>query len=212
MNNLSVIWDWNGTLLNDLHPCINLINKVLSDRHLPTIDQEYYQKNFGFPVINFYRDLGFDFEQEPFETLCEIFISSYNNAVKTFPLQNGAHQCLKQLNNAEIGQFILSASNQNTLDLMMEHYQLTNLFKKISGLDNNFAASKVDNAKNLLTEFQLQKDATWLVGDTLHDYEVAKAIGVHCILIPNGHQSKARLSTSSATILDNISDIIPFLS
>ena len=62
-----IIWDWNGTLLNDTWLCVEGINKSLEKRSLQTITEEIYRKVFSFPVEDYYKRLGFDFKKEPFE-------------------------------------------------------------------------------------------------------------------------------------------------
>ena len=62
MRYTDVIWDFNGTILDDVAAGIASVNKMLSDRGLPTIkDEEHYRKIFRFPIIEYYRALGFDF-------------------------------------------------------------------------------------------------------------------------------------------------------
>ena len=65
-NNFSIIWDWNGTLVDDAPVFINIMNFFLSQRNLPLITLEDYRRSFVFPVKNYYKNLGFDFSKESF--------------------------------------------------------------------------------------------------------------------------------------------------
>ncbi|MBN2352282.1 MAG: hypothetical protein JXD23_06910 [Spirochaetales bacterium] len=56
----TVVWDWNGTLLNDMEACIRSMNLMLENRSLPPIDFETYRNVFTFPVIDYYRAVGID--------------------------------------------------------------------------------------------------------------------------------------------------------
>ena len=59
-----IIWDFNGTLFDDVEAGINSVNDMLSERGLKTLeDKEDYRKVFKFPIIEYYKDLGFDFEK-----------------------------------------------------------------------------------------------------------------------------------------------------
>jgi phosphoglycolate phosphatase len=63
----SIIWDWNGTLLNDVEVAINSINRLLYDRNLVPLTLERYLDVFTFPVQDYYEVIGFDLINEPFE-------------------------------------------------------------------------------------------------------------------------------------------------
>ena len=77
-----VIWDWNGTLLDDVGECVAVLNDMLGKRGMELATVERYQKAFSFPVINFYLDLGFDFEKEPFDKVADEYIESYSRRWK----------------------------------------------------------------------------------------------------------------------------------
>jgi len=72
-----VIWDWNGTLINDVCLVVEIMNKMLKKRNLPRIDSKIYREIFDFPVTKYYLTLGFDFSKELFEELTDEFISEY---------------------------------------------------------------------------------------------------------------------------------------
>ena len=51
-----VIWDWNGTLLDDLQLCLRLLNEMLEEDGCPNrYDLAAYREIFGFPVVDYYR-------------------------------------------------------------------------------------------------------------------------------------------------------------
>ena len=61
-----IVWDWNGTLLNDNWLAIKAINILLKRYNLPLITLEQYLAVFTFPVIDYYKELGFDFNKTSF--------------------------------------------------------------------------------------------------------------------------------------------------
>ena len=56
-----IIWDWNGTLLNDRWLCVEAINQALNKRNLPMLTEGKYKDVFSFPVEDYYKKVGFDF-------------------------------------------------------------------------------------------------------------------------------------------------------
>ena len=82
----TVIWDWNGTLLDDLELSLNCVNILLKERDIPTLTMEKYKDIFTFPVIDYYRAAGFDFEKEPFEVPAKQYVRIYRDGVDSVRL------------------------------------------------------------------------------------------------------------------------------
>ncbi len=203
-----IMWDWNGTLLDDSHMAVMVINETLAKRNMPTISHDHYQKIFGFPVIDYYRRLGFDFVDESFEIVGTEFIDGYEEHKYEVDLHPGVRETLGALSAQGVGHSILSAYKQNTLDELVAHFDLTHQFLKIVGLDNHYAHSKVENAMQWMSELGMDNSDVLFVGDTEHDFEVAEAIGVDCILIPGGHQTRGALEKTGTRVIRDISDIL----
>ena len=72
-----IIWDWNGTLWNDTWLCVEINNHMLERRGLPPITLEMYRAKLCFPVTDYYCQLGFDYETDPYSHLAEEFIAEY---------------------------------------------------------------------------------------------------------------------------------------
>jgi phosphoglycolate phosphatase len=203
-----VIWDWNGTILNDVDLCVDLINWLLKPRGLKTISTEAYKNVFTIPVKDYYADLGFNFAKESFEIVGRIWMDEYERRkfeCSLFPSIVGVLDKISKLN---IGQSILSAYTQHTLDDLVVHYGLRNYFTHVVGLDNIYAASKLHLGRELIKKLHDIKDRVVVIGDTIHDFEVAKDIGADCILVSNGHQSKEKLLSCGVLVLNDIKEII----
>ncbi len=203
-----IIWDWNGTLLNDSWLSVAVINKVLSKRNMPTIDHDHYTRIFGFPVIDYYARLGFDFETESFEIIGTEFIDGYEAQKFELELHNDTRQVLKSLKDQGVTHSILSAYKQSFFEELIDHFELADMFLKVIGLDNHYAHSKVENGVQWMSELPYDKAEVLFVGDTAHDFEVAEAIGVDCILIPGGHQTRTTLEKTGAIILGSLEEVI----
>lgn len=203
----TIIWDWNGTLLNDIDICIQSINSLLKDRNLPIINQEKYHEVFDFPIIDYYKRLGFDFEKEPFEIPAHQFIEQYTSKVPTCLLHDGTESILKSIESKGLKQVILSASETQALKSAVNHFNIEAYFDRLAGLDNHYANSKVDIGLAMLHELGIDPKTTCLIGDTTHDFEVAEALKCQCILIADGHQSRTKLEQCNVKVLDNIKEL-----
>lgn len=188
-----IIWDWNGTLLNDITICVEVIGSLLQDHGLPTLSREEYRRRFRFPVKEFYRELGFDFSRVTFEALSEIFFERYENRIHECSLFEGVGELLHELGALKKTLSVLSAADEEHLKRLLAHFQLIQHFQHIYGLSDRLAASKIDRGRELIRQFQVPLPEIILVGDTDHDVEVARELGIDCLLIADGHQTYERL-------------------
>lgn len=206
-----IIWDWNGTLFDDVNWCINVINQMLDKRRMKILsDVSAYHEAFGFSIIEYYKNVGFDFSIEPFEALAAEYISLYHSDKSgNCKLHNHAEAVLKTLAEHKTTQVILSASESNNLAAQMNEFPISHYFDEVLGLTNVYAASKIDIGLDYLK--RKQPERTVLIGDTAHDYEVAESLGIDCLLIPNGHQAKEKLLTCNVPVLDDISQVVSII-
>ena len=206
-----IIWDWNGTLLDDRWLCVESINKSLLKRNLPLIDEEKYLDIFCFPVENYYKKLGFDFEKEPFTVSGSEFIANYNARFNEPELHLGVVQLLNYVESAGLTQSILSAGKQEYVNDWITHHRLKKYFIKILGIDNHYASGKTVIGKNWVLEMEYDLEEVLMVGDTIHDLEVANAMGIKCVLIAQGHTNYSRLQKTGAPVFNDLFEFRKYL-
>ncbi len=206
----TIIWDWNGTLLNDIKLCVDIVSEMVRNHREEPLSMEEYKAVFGFPISAYYQRIGIDFEKESFEELTRKFIGNYNSNVRNCNLHDNVTDTLSHFQSKNMNQFILTAAHKKDVEELLLHYSINEYFTGIEGLDNHKAESKVHRGKALIDQHRIKKENTVLIGDTIHDYEVAQEIGVDCILISNGHQSRERLITgigNSEKVMEKIEQL-----
>lgn len=205
-----VIWDWNGTLFEDVELCCGIMNGLLSRRSMPAITVEKYRDVFTFPVKDYYKKLGHDISDANWEILSHEFINEYESNKYNCGLYEGAADVLDYIAQKGISQSVLSAYSQKTLDELIAHFGLSKYFIKLVGLDNIYAESKLNNGIKWMKELGHSKGEVLLIGDTVHDWEVANEIGADSLLIANGHQAKNKLLECTTNVVDAVTEIINF--
>ncbi len=203
----AVLWDWNGTLLHDLDVSILAMNNMLAKRNIPALTKARYREIFTFPVKDYYVETGINFAEHQWDEVAMEFINNYRNLVPEAKHNPEALEVLGLLRKKGIRQFILSAMEQDFLKETIADRLDTNIFEEIVGLNNHYAHTKVENAKLLVEKLNLPEESILMIGDTLHDYEVAESVGIPCVLYCGGHQSRARLETSGAIVIDDLLEI-----
>ncbi len=209
MKNIKTIfWDWNGTLLNDMQICIDSINILLKEREKELLTLEKYRKIFTFPVKEYYEKAGFDFNREDFAKPATEFINVYTQNLPDAPLVENTIKALEFFRQKGIPQYIISAMEQNSLIKSVKERNIETYFQKITGINNHYAASKIDRARQLIKEINTKPETICLIGDTIHDYQVAEEIGCNCILVSDGHQNREKLNSINCTVVDKLEDVI----
>lgn len=203
-----VIWDWNGTLFNDVQISIDAMNHMLETKKYPQrLDSDLYKSIFSFPVIDYYKKVGLDFDRHPFDELAQLFIDLYSELQNSAGLFDGARDALKCFSNLGMKQSVISVCEKERLYHQISLFDINHYFDDVIGTDDNYAVSKADIAKKWFADRNIKPDKAVFIGDTVHDYEVARAVGCDCILIADGHQSREVLSRTDAVIINSLSEI-----
>lgn len=206
-----IIWDWNGTLLNDVDFCRKIINRILVESNLPELSLNKYREIFTFPVQDYYEAAGLDFNRTSFEVLGKDFMVEYEQHKLSCSLFEGTKEILSAIHKKGIKQSVLSAYKEDNLKNILLSYGLYDYFDYVIGSDNIYANGKLHLGMKLMERLEINKSEILFVGDTLHDYEVASAMGVHSILIANGHQAQNKLSNNGILVLDKLTDLSDYL-
>lgn len=206
-----IVWDWNGTLLDDLWLCMEALDLLLAKAGKPSIDAETYRRIFNFPVIDVYRALGFDTSQTAFEAMSREFMDHYEANRLECTLQKGARRFIHAVHALGITQSVLSAYRHDRLATIIAEHDLEKYFVSLSGNDDIFAHDKSYRAPGHLKKLGIPAEFVLYVGDTLHDVETARAMGVQCVLIDHGdraHQSRERMLASGVPVIRTYEELL----
>lgn len=202
-----IIWDWNGTLLDDVCECLAVLNSLLQRRGLPLLTEEQYRARFDFPVMDFYVEMGFDFETESFDDVAHEYHAGYVQKVKECRLQPQARDVLHAFDRAGLTQSLLSAYQRERLKEAVTFFTLDVHFTELIGMNDYYAHSKVETGRQWVSELPYDPGEILFLGDTCHDFEVAQAIGTDCILLTFGHQNRDRLAPCGVPLLDSLTEV-----
>lgn len=201
-----LIWDWNGTLLNDVAAAVGALNRMLKKRGLAPVDIDFYRGNFGFPVRPFYEKVGIDFAKWDWDGICvdfHEFVLEEPQAVR-----EDARAALESAAKHGLRQCILSALRQDMLREAVEKNGFTGFFERVYGVDNLDGASKMSRGRELMSALGGNVRSAVMIGDTLHDAEVAGGLGARCVLVAGGHQSRERLLAAGCPVAGNLAEAV----
>jgi len=206
-----IVWDWNGTLLDDTELCIDVMNGMLRERGMSELTRSRYHEIFDFPVVEYYRRLGFDFDRDPFSVVGAEFIRRYETRRTEAPLHSGAVDVLRAIRAAGRTQSILSAYRHDTLETLLEHFGVRSFFNDVLGSDNVYAHGKIDQGRDWIRGQFVDPRVVVLIGDTRHDFEVASAMGCACLLVADGYHPRSKLDLLGAPVVGHLDEVPAWL-
>ena len=204
------IWDFNGTILDDVALGIYAINELFKAHGMEKrIEREEYCAKFDFPIIDYYRRVGFDFEKTPYEELAVEWVNIYFSNFDKACLFGDVNSALQFFKANGVRQSVLSASERKSLISQIEDFGIKDYFEEIMGIDNIYAASKLMLARAWREKHPDER--VMFIGDTTHDIETAKILGADCYIVCAGHQSRERFVGCDATVVGSLTELCELL-
>lgn len=210
MNTECVLWDWNGTLVDDVRIALASVNDMLTLHKLPNISLEDYHRFMDTDIRGFYTHI-FDLDVVSYDTICQLFGEGYDRRLTDLGLMPHAIETVGALRRMGVRQAIVSMTHIDKLRRDSDAFGISPYMCELIGASDILVSSKAARAGELLERLCLDAGHTVVVGDMLHDLELAQALGARCVLIPNGHQSREMLEDSGAEVLDDISLVPEFI-
>lgn len=202
-----LVWDWNGTLVDDLSLVIYATNVVFASLGGPAITPEQHRRDFRRPIADYYAQvLGRPVDEDEFARLNKLFHDAYQARLATCQLTSGAQEALRAWRGT---QSLLSMWFHDDLLPTVDRFGLTSHFTRIDGLRPGGGVShKAPHLAEHLAALQLAGEHVVLIGDTVDDAEAAAACGATCVLYGGGFTDPAQLRATGAPVVDTLGDAV----
>lgn len=202
-----IIWDFNGTLLNDTQLSLDVDNNVFEKLGIPCITLDDYRNNMTMPVHDFYPAVGVDYSIHSYETIARLWLDEFNQKAVGVGLVSGALDAIRFFHGQGRSQSVLSASYEPSLRKQCEALGLTPYMADISGLEDESASKKTEIGRRQLRELGLEGRDVVLIGDMLTDAHLAEDLGADCILVSWGHNDLKRLLSSGLPVARDFGEL-----
>ena len=201
----TLIWDFNGTVMDDLGASVGAVNAMLTRRGLPLITEEWYTLNLVMPLTRFYESVGFDMQAEKLADVSEEFQRECRRFPR--PVFPEVKEALERFAAKGLRQLLFSSLYHDTLVAQAKERGIAPYFEKIVGRQDRSLGGKEQAAAAYLAENDIDPKEVLFIGDLTTDWEMAEYVGSPCVLIAKGHQHRAVLSQTGATILESAAEI-----
>jgi phosphoglycolate phosphatase-like HAD superfamily hydrolase len=202
-----LVWDWNGTLLDDLPLVVSSTNAAFASVSAPALTAEAHRRAFRRPVAEFYAEvLGRALEEGEFGRLDKIFHDAYRLGLTSCALAIDAQTAMRGWTGT---QSLLSMWFHDELVPEVERRGLTALLARIDGLRSTVGGDlKADHLARHLSELGVEGSSTVLIGDSVDDADAAAYVGARCVLYTGGFTDPSRLRAVGVPVADSLVEAV----
>ena len=202
-----LVWDWNGTLLDDLTLVVSSTNSAFGSVGGRLVDSDEHRRTFRRPVAEFYAEiLQRAVDEEEFGRLDRIFHDAYRLGLTDTSLAADAMTAIKSWTGS---QSLLSMWFHSELVPAVETYGLAGVFTRVDGLRTEVGGDlKAGHLATHLAGLEIAGDQVVLIGDSLDDAAAAASVGGAAVLYTGGFTDPSRLRASGLPVADTLVEAV----
>jgi phosphoglycolate phosphatase-like HAD superfamily hydrolase len=202
-----LVWDWNGTLLDDFSLVITATNAAFAAIEGPTVTADEHRRTFRRPIVDYYGHvLGRVVDAEEFVRLDKIFHDAYRMGLVNVGLAADAEAAMRAWPGS---QSLLSMWFHEELLPVVEGFGLTALLNRVDGLRTTIGGDR--KAKHLaahLSALDMPGERVVLIGDSVDDADAAASVGAACVLYTGGFTDAERLKSAGFPVADTLTEAV----
>ncbi|HEX5740696.1 MAG TPA: HAD hydrolase-like protein [Pilimelia sp.] len=198
-----LVWDWNGTLLDDLALVISATNVAFASIGGPRISAHAHRRRFRRPIADYYGEvLGREVTAAEFAQLDQVFHDAYRRNLVDAALAADAERAMRAWPGS---QSLLSMWFHDELVPVVRGYGLDGLLRRIDGLRHTVGGGhKREHLRAHLSALGLTGADVVLIGDSLDDADAAAAVGAACVLYAGGLTDPQLLHARGLPVADTL--------
>ncbi|MFE2257868.1 HAD family hydrolase [Streptomyces cyaneofuscatus] len=198
-----IVWDWNGTLLDDLSCMVDAVSACQEAIGEPPVDAATYRRQHCLPGRALHDRLcGRPVTDAEWPTITRTFAE--HMAARHPPLRAGAAALLESVARRKHTQSLLSLTDDPQLRREVEQTGLTPVFERIEGRHEPGTAKSVALEQHLRMLGVRDRRRVVLIGDTTDDAEAARACGVRAVVHTGGFEPLEKLRTAGVPVVDSL--------
>jgi len=202
-----LVWDWNGTLLDDLHLVVSATNVAFASAGGRPVDADEHRARYRRPVAEFYAEmLGRAIDDQEFGRLDRLFHDTYRLGLTSMTLAADAMTSIKSWPGS---QSLLSMWFHSELVPAVETYGLAGVFTRVDGLRTEVGGHlKAAHLAAHLDGLGLSGDQVVMIGDSLDDGAAADSVGARAVLYTGGFTHPDKLRASGRPVADTLLEAV----
>ncbi|WP_055703324.1 HAD family hydrolase [Streptomyces silaceus] len=210
MRGAHIVWDWNGTLLHDIHAVIEATNASFAEIGMEPITLERYRDLYCVPVPLFYeRLMGRLPTDAEWRVMDTAFHKHYWARVDACGLAEGAAELLAERRAGGRTQSLLSLAPHEHLVPIVRRHGIQEHFVRIDGRTDDSHAGKAERMVRHLAELQgVAAERVVVIGDAVDDARAAAHVGARAVLYTGGSHSRVSLEAAGVPVVDSLAEAV----
>lgn len=208
-----IVWDWNGTLLDDNHAVVSAVNSVCTHFDREHIDIDEWRAIFSRPLRTCYeRLLRCEITEDDWSRVDELYHVAYRELLDSCGMTDGVPHVLQDWAATGGTQSLLSMWFHDELVDLVTARGLHALFDRMDGLRSSVGGGSKDvHLRAHLDAQELDPAEVVLIGDVLDDAHAAEQAGAHCVLVTTGVMDRPKLEKSGYPVADSLPEALKLL-
>ncbi|MFI6108544.1 HAD family hydrolase [Streptomyces sp. NPDC051310] len=208
-----LVWDWNGTLLDDIDAVIGATNAAFEEIGMEPITLARYRELYCVPVPLFYeRLLGRLPTDEEWALMDGTFHRHYWVRAEACGLAAGAAELLATRQEAGSTQSLLSLAPHEQLVPIVRRHGIEERFVRVDGRVGTSTAGKAAHMVRHLMELgptvTSSPERVVVIGDAADDAVAAAHVGAKAVLYTGGSHSRASLQAVGVPVVDTLAEAV----
>ncbi|MFE0700400.1 HAD family hydrolase [Streptomyces sp. NPDC058872] len=204
-----LVWDWNGTLLDDIGAVIGATNAAFAELGLASITLERYRELYTVPVPKFYeRLMGRLPTEEEWAVMDDVFHRHYWERAESCGLTAGAAELLAARQASGLTQSLLSLAPHVHLVPLVQRHGIAERFVRLDGRVDTSTDGKSGHMVRHLAALRVPAERVVVIGDAADDAVAAAHVGARAVLYTGGSHSRASLERVGAPVVDSLEEAV----
>lgn len=205
-----IVWDWNGTLLNDNDAVLAAVNGICAEFGRQPVTLGEWRGMFRRPIQASYEELlERELSRDEWAALDRIYHDAYRQLLRTCGLADGVIEALRAWRSTGCSQSLLSMWFHDELVPLITEFGLLEFFTRVDGLQHKVGGgSKAEHLVRHLEATGFEPAEVAVIGDVTDDAEAAARVGAQCVLVSTGMASRRALEATGVSVVDSIPEAL----
>ncbi|MER5555803.1 HAD hydrolase-like protein [Streptomyces sp. NPDC002793] len=205
-----LVWDWNGTLLDDIHAVLGATNAAFAEVDLEPLTLEQYRETYCVPIPRFYeRLMGRLPTPAEWERMDGLFHRHYTEQRVACGLTEGVEELLARWVTGGRSQSLLSMYGHEQLVPVVRGYGIERHFVRVDGRTGPSGGSKAQHMERHFAVLgDIAPESAVVIGDAVDDAVAAAHVGARAVLYTGGSHSRSSLEAAGVPVVDTLAEAV----
>ncbi len=207
---IHVVWDWNGTLLDDFSVRLECVNYTLASFDFAPMTADDYRRCITRPIRDFYESALGALATERYRSLARVYSQCWRSRIVEAELTSDALAAIEAVNTHGTQSLLSMAYHDELVEDMARVGLDPAHFTLVAGSRTDDGVLKADSLSVHLESLQLDPTRVVLIGDSLDDAAAARSVGCSVVLFEGGTHHRRDLESVGVPVANTLVGSVSF--